>query len=377
MPWSATTVSELRTALIHAIRTAQRPVAEVCRQFGISRKTAYKWLQRYDAQPQQPLADRSRRPRASPDRTPAPLEDAVLAVRDRYGWGPRKIVAYLRDQHQPTLPVRTAAAILRRHGRMIAAVSQPQAVQRFERQTPNELWQLDFKGFLWVGRHKVYPLTILDDHSRYLLASQPCTDLTMVTAWEVLWDVFGAVGLPDAVLCDHAFSTHNPGIPSVSWFEARLLRLGVRPVHGRAYHPQTQGKVERFHGTLVREVWPWVRRDTLEHFTADLNHWRVGVYNTVRPHEALGDRPPLSRWRPSPRPRPASLPAVVYPAGARLRKVASAGDITWHCARVLVGRGLTGQWVQVEEADGELVIRYADQEIRRVPLANLGSGGML
>lgn len=377
MPWRSTTVSELRTALIHALRTAQRPVADVCRHFGISRKTAYKWLQRYDAQPQQPLADRSRRPRVSPGRTPAQLEEAVLAVRDQYGWGPRKIVAYLRNQHQPTPPVRTAAAILRRHGRIAAATIGEQAVQRFERHTPNELWQLDFKGFLWVGRQKVYPLTILDDHSRYLLAAQPCTNLTMTTAWDVLWRVFGDVGLPDAVLCDNAFSTHNPGVPSLSWFDARLLRLGVQPIHGRAYHPQTQGKVERFHGTLVREVWPWIRRDALDHFGDDLCRWRVGVYNTLRPHQALGDRPPVSRWRPSSRPRPATLPVVVYPSGTKLRKVASTGDISWHCVRILVGRGLTGEWVQVEEADSELVIRYAGQEIRRVPLANLASGGML
>lgn len=377
MPWSTTPVSELRTALIHAVRTAGRPVAAVCRDFGVARKTAYKWLQRHDAQPQQPPYDRSRRPHRCPHRTAAALEAAVLAVRDRYGWGPRKIVAYLRNQQQAAPPIRTAAAILRRHGRIPVPTPQPQAVQRFERSTPNELWQLDFKGFLWVGRQKVYPLTILDDHSRYLLAAQPCTDLTMATAWTVLWRVFGEVGLPDALLCDNAFSSHSAGAPSVSWFEAQLLRVGVRPLHGRPYHPQTQGKVERFHGTLVREVWPWIRRDALEHFAADLGAWRVGVYNSVRPHEALGDRPPVSRWCPSRRPRPATLPAVTYPAGSVLRKVASTGDITWHCARVLVGRGLTGEWVRLEESASELVIRYSDHEIRRVALANLALGGML
>src|SRR5579884_705779 len=196
MPWSTAPVSELRTALVHAVRTAQQPVTQVCRDFGVSRKTAYKWLRRHDAQPQQPPDDRSRRPHHCPGRTPASLEAAVLAVRDRYGWGPRKIVAYLRGQEQPAPPVRTAAAILRRHGRIAAPAPHPAAVQRFERQAPNELWQLDFKGFLWVGRQKVYPLTILDDHSRYLLAAQPCTDLTMPTAWAVLWRVFGEVGLP-------------------------------------------------------------------------------------------------------------------------------------------------------------------------------------
>src|SRR5262249_48341902 len=149
---------------------------------------------------------------------------------------------------RPAPPVRTAAAILSRHGRVTRARPEPPATQRFERPEPNQLWQLDFKGYLWVARRKVFPLTVLDDHSRYLLAARPCADQTMATAWEVLWGVFGEAGLPDALLCDNAFGTHNPGVPTLSWFEARLLRCGVRPIHGRPYHPQTQGKVERFHG---------------------------------------------------------------------------------------------------------------------------------
>lgn len=241
---------------------------------------------------------------------------------------------------------------------------------------PNDLWQVDFKGLVRVGRQKVFPLTVLDDHSRYLLAADPCTDQTMATAWAVLWRVFGEVGLPAAVLCDNAFGTHNPGIPTVSWFDAQLLRVGVRPIHGRAYHPQTQGKVERFHGTLVREVWPTIRRDTLDHFAADLGRWRAEVYNPVRPHEALGDRPPATRWRASPRPRPATMPVVEYPPEAVVRKVTPTGDITWHCARILVGRGLVGEWVRVEEADGDVVVRYGDHPVRRVPVSALGCGGM-
>lgn len=377
MPWSAPTVSELRTALIHAVRTAKRPVTEVCREFGVSRKTAFKWLARHQHYPDAPLGDRSRRPHSSPARTSDELETAVLAVRDQYGWGPRKIVNYLRNHNCPTPPVRTAAAILRRHNRVRTPQPSPEALQRFERPQCNELWQLDFKGFVWIQRQKIFPLSILDDHSRYLLAAEPCTDQTMATAWKILWNLFGDAGLPEALLCDNAFGTHNPGIPTVSWFEAQLLRLGVRPIHGRAYHPQTQGKVERFHGTLVREVWPTVRRDSLEHFTADLQRWRSEVYNAVRPHEALGDQPPVTRWRPSRRPRPATPPKIEYPSSATLRKVASTGDITWHCARILIGRGLTGEWVQVEETDQELILSYATHEIRRIALTELTKTGML
>jgi transposase InsO family protein len=374
MPWGTNTVSELRTAFVHAVRTAGRPVARAAEDFGISRKTAYKWLARFDAH--EPLADRSRRPHRSPARTDGQLEAAVLAVRDRFGWGPRKIVAYLRNHDLPAPPARTAAVILRRHGR-VAPAPAPEEVQRFERPRPNQLWQLDFKGYVEVERRRVYPLTVLDDHSRFLLALRCCPDQTYARAWDVLWDALGEYGLPEQVLCDNAFGTHGRPAPGVSWFEARLIRLGVRVAHGRPYHPQTQGKVERLHGTLEREVFPRVPRDGLPEFQAGLDHWRRCVYNPLRPHEALGDRPPLSRWRPSPRPRPAALPAVEYPPGAVLRKVAGTGGIRWRNALILAGNGLIGDWVRVEERDGSVTLWYGSHRIRQVPVDRLGDTGLL
>ena len=138
MPWSTSPVSELRTAFAHAVRTAKRPVAAACRDFGISRKTAYKWLARFDAQ--EPLDNRSRKPAHSPARSSGALENAVLAVRDEYGWGPRKIVAYLRNRNRPAPPIRTAAAILHRHGRSIAAPTPDREdPQRFERPSHTSL----------------------------------------------------------------------------------------------------------------------------------------------------------------------------------------------------------------------------------------------
>lgn len=371
MPWSTNTVSELRTAFVHAVRTANRSVSQAAKDFGISRKTAYKWLARFDAQ--QPLGDRSRKPHRSPTRTGDPLEAAVLAVRDRFGWGPRKIVAYLHNHNQPTVPTRTAAAILQRHKRITDRRAPEPADQRFERPEPNQLWQVDFKGYAEVERRKVYPLTVLDDHSRFLLALRPCTDLTMSTAWAVLWEVFGEYGLPEAILCDNAFGNPRPA-PGVSWFEARLLRLGVRPIHGRPYHPQTQGKVERLHGTLEREVYPGLDTRTLAAFTAGLDKWRQGVYNPLRPHEALGDQPPLTRWRPSARVRPAELPEVAYPAGSVLRRVASNGQFRYRGGRVLAGHGLVGEDVRIEEADGCVAVFFAEKELRRIPLDQFQQG---
>jgi transposase InsO family protein len=371
------TVSELRTAFAHAVRTAGQSVSRAARDFGISRKTAHKWLARFDDR--QPLHDRSRQPRTSPARTHSDLEHAVLAVRDRYGWGPRKIHAYLSCQGQNAPASRTIADILRRHHRIARPTPDaPPADQRFERDQPNELWQLDFKGWIEIERRKVSPLTILDDHSRFLLALRPCTDLTMTTAWTVLWETLGEYGLPETILCGHAFGTRGlPHSPGVSWFEARLIRLGIRPAHGRPYHPQAPGKVERLHGTLVREVYPRLDKSRLATFTAGLDSWRQAVYNPLRPHEALGDQPPVSRWRPSPRRRPAVLPGVDYPPGSLLRRVGSNGLFEYRRARILAGQGLAGEAVRLEDQDDCLVVFYTTKEIRRIPRAQFQTTAIL
>jgi transposase InsO family protein len=339
MPWKVLPVHEVRFALVHAVRHLHVPVAAAARRFGVSRRVAHKWLARHDADPDAALVDRPRRPHASPARTAADVERHVL----------------------------------RRHGRVAAAdAPAPPAATRFERSTPNALWQLDFKGPVEVDRRKLMPLSVVDDHSRYCLSYRPCADVTMDSAWAVFWDVFGDAGLPEQVLADNAFNTMGTSRPAgISAFDARLVRLGIRPSHGRPYHPQTQGKVERLNGSSVRELIDFnARRDSAEHFEADCRTWR-GVYNTLRPHEALGDRPPVERWRPSPRPRPDSLPELVYDAGAVLRTVSGTGVISFNGRSILCGRGIAGQRVEVKEHGHELLVCYATRTIRRLSTSNL------
>jgi len=370
MPWEVEPVSELRLAFVHQLMTLHSSVTEACSKFGISRKTGYKWLRRYGAAPEQPLADQSRRPRESPGRTRREIEERILAVRGEFGWGPRKIRAYLHAQGVEVPSVRTVGNILRRCGCIVPTVDPP-PVQGFERSTPNELWQCDHKGPIEIARQKIHPLTVLDDHSRYLLALTPCLDLTMPTAFGVLWQAFGEYGLPESILCDNAFGTNFTVPKTISWFDAQLIRLGIRPIHGRPYHPQTQGKVERLHGTFERELWPTVRRDKLDHFADDLTRYRCAIYNTQRPHEALQDQPPLSRYRPSPRPRPPEVPHVEYPADAVLRKVAGGGDISYAACRILVGSALAKQTVRIEDHGHELHIFYAWKLIRCIATTQL------
>ena len=385
MPWKTPIVSDLRFALVHAVRTLKRPVTRAAEEFGVSRKTAYKWLAVFDQQPQtrsaMMLSDRSRRPRSSPTRTNDDVEAAVLNVRDQYNWGPRKIHAYLRDC-EPTLDglpsARTVAAILRRHHRVRTPAPPHPEPQRFERDEPNRLWQIDHKGPVEVDRQRVCPFTIIDDHSRWCLAFEPVADKTTGRAWDVLWRVMGEVGMPEEVLSDRAFGGLGTSRPvGISSFDAKLIRLGIRPLHGRPYHPQTQGKVEALHGSSVRELIRFnARRDNLDSFTEDCARWR-DVYNTIRPHEALGDKPPASRYRPSPRPRPKALPEVTYASGEETRRVCKEGLIRFHRARILVGRGLTGQLVRLEETDQELLVHYADHKVRQLKLDELKTSHVL
>jgi transposase InsO family protein len=366
MPWKVTPMSELRKVLVHQVLTLKRPMAEVCREHGVSRKTGYKWLVRHRLAPDQPLTDQSRRPVNSPRRTPDQLAAKVAAVRRQYRWGARKIRAYLAAQGAVLPTTKTVHEVLRRQGLLTPPTDDPAPPQRFVRSQPNELWQCDHKGPLEIARQKVYPLSVLDDHSRFLLALEACLDVTMKTAFDVLWNVFGEYGLPDGILCDNAFGTNFSVPKTPSWFDAQLIRLGIQPLHGKPYHPQTQGKVERLHGTLEREVWPFVRRDALDHFAEDTRHWRSEIYNLVRPHEALADRPPVALYRPSLRRRPTRMPAVEYPAGSVLRKVSGNGEVFWKNNRILAGNGLAGEYVRIEERDCEIALFYCWKEVRRL-----------
>jgi transposase InsO family protein len=384
MPWKVETMSELRLAFVHEVLHGQRPVAATCRKYGTSRKTGYKWLGRYRQQPDRPLRDRPRAPRRSPRRLGADLEAEVLEVRDQFGWGAFTIWHHLRNRaaghgRPRRLPCPQAVGnILRRHGRTPpppAAGQDPPPC--FQRGAAHQLWQCDFKGALEGQRRKLFPLTVLDDHSRCLLALRLCPDVTRASAWAVLWEVFGAFGLPEELLTDNAFGTQFPHRPGLSWFEARLIRLGIRPRHGRAYHPQTQGKVGRLHGTWEREVGPHLDRSGAEAVQAPLDRWRRQVDNAVRPHEALDGRPPLSRFTVNRRRRPERLPEVAYAAGSQTRKVDAGGDISWRGCRILVGCGIAGERVRVEERGHEVAVYYCHKQIRSISTAQLQRGKFL
>jgi transposase InsO family protein len=362
-----------RADFLLLVRAGVCTFARACADFGVSRKTGYKWLARAAGSSPQPPRDRSRRPLSCPGKTPAAVERAVLDAHDRHPWGARKLHAFLCRGGGPVPSRGTVHNILARHGRAGAAA--PKAPpQRFERAAPNELWQMDYKGPLDGCPRPRYLLSVIDDHSRCLLALVLCPDMTMATAWAALWDVFGEAGLPLAILSDNGFAPRGPGGYGPSWLEARLQRLGIGHPHGRPYHPQTQGKVERYHRSLGREA---LRRLDLAQpdgaVQAGLDGWRA-EYNGVRPHEALGNATPASRWHASERSRPARVPPVTYPAGVAVRKVQGKGEISWRGYELSVGQGLTGEPVGVSEQASQITIWYGPRQLRVVQAECLVKG---
>jgi transposase InsO family protein len=378
MPWDQSQeLADERADFVELLRRRDCPFAQACRHFGISRKTGYKWLPRATRDRPPPLRDRSRRPHTCPNQTPESAERSILQVHDDYSWGARKIHAYLCQRGRAVPSPSAVHKVLRRHRRVAGAGAAPAPV-RFQRSAPNYLWQMDFKGPLARAPGRRYLLTIADDPSRYLLALRLVPDQTMASAWGVLWPLLGEVGLPVAILSDNGFAPRGPAGHGPSWLEARLLRLRIRALHGRAYHPQTQGKVERAHATMERAVLPrldWSQPE--ERVAGRLEHWRREVYNAIRPHEALGNATPASRWYASERPRPEQLPGVVYPPGMATRKVMQRGEISWQGYELLVGAGLEGERVGVEVHPAEVVLLYGSHELRRVPTAAFTKGRMV
>ena len=327
---------------------------ELCRRFGIAPKTGYKWLQRYALEGGGGLSDRSHRPRRSPMRTAAEVEAHVLRIRGGVlgCWGGRKLARRLVLEGGPELAPSTITGILRRSGLLNQQTAPPpRPFQRFERAAPNELWQMDFKGhFPFFNGARCHPLTVLDDHSRFSLVLQACADEREQTVRSVLTEAFRRYGLPAAMLMDNGSPWGAAGAQPFTAFSLWLIRLGIKVSHGRPYHPQTQGKDERFHRTLKFEVLRHFNFTSLEHCQRQFDVFR-DRYNLVRPHDALGLATPGDRYRPSPIPFPESLPPIDYPAELEVRKVQAEGWFSFRGRRFRVSKALRGYPIALRHSE--------------------------
>lgn len=349
MPWKSYSIMESRREFVCLAEQGDVSVAELCRRFGISRQTGHDLIARHRADGLAGLADRSRRPLTSPRRCMAAVEQQVVMLRQAHpAWGGRKLRRRLLDKGVEDIPSpSTITEILRRHGLMDPAeASKHMPYQRFERAAPNELWQMDFKGHIPLAVGRCHPLTVLDDHCRYSLGLAACGNETGLTVRTQLTAIFRRYGLPDAMLTDNGSPWAGRTTGDYSAFEVWLMRLGVQMLHGRPFHPQTQGKDERFHRTLKVEVLQARRFADLAHCQQAFDAWRR-VYNEERPHEALGLDVPASRYRASQTSFPDRLPDPEYDTGDLVRSVTRDGYVRFRGHTVKLSQAFAGLQVAV------------------------------
>lgn len=370
MPWERKTVSDQRSEFVACVVTGEESMSALCRRYGISRPTGYKWVERWRGG--EDLKDRSHAPFTRPFRTSREMELRIVDVRAAHPtWGARKIRRFLVDKGAGAdLPAAsTISAILKRNGLVSEEASQQHTPwRRFERDKPNALWQMDYKGHFGLGNGlRCHGLTILDDHSRYSL----CLDAKENEQWaptkESLIRVFRDFGLPEAILCDNGApwaDNHGGYTP----FEIWMMQMGVAPIHGRPRHPQTQGKDERFHRTLKEDL--LLRRPLADYAEAqrEFDAFRH-CYNHERPHAALGLDVPAKHYRPSKRMYIDSPREPEYDSGKSLRKVNCCGYISVHSKRYYLSESFIGRYIELRPAADDLVVlAYGDFEIAKIDL---------
>lgn len=342
MPWKTTNVGEQRLQFVVRAVSGQERLAALCREFGISRPTGYRWRGRYQqAGSFAALEEVSRRPHRSPTRTAGWKEARVVALREETGWGAKKLHVVLRQEERVAVPVRTIHRILERRGLIREAVHAP-APGRFQRSAPNELWQMDTKGKYPLPNAECHPLSMVDDHSRYAVGLYALPELTTEQAWPCLVETFRCYGVPQAMLMDRGtlwWTEHNGW--ALTRLSVRLIEQGIRLLYGRVCHPQTQGKVERFHRTLGAEL----RHRGLPARWAEWAPLLAQVrrdYNQRRPHEALGMRRPADVYQPSARPYQEQPREWDYPTGSEVKRLNGQGLLAEGGRRWFVCEALAG-----------------------------------
>ena len=375
MPWRAVTAMSQRYEFCIQASEPGCNISELCRKIGISRDIGYKWLRRYRESGLEGLLDRSRHPHHSPGRSSSALEAAVVALRRKYPyWGPRKLRTLLQDQllAEPLPAISTVARILKRQGLIDPVQPEPvwPSVGRFERGSPNELWQMDLKAAIRLpDRRKIYPVGILDDHSRYLVSLRMIPDFSESSVLDCWIRAAVEHGLPESTLTDHGpqFRLEDE---SSSAFRVYLWACGVEHTQGRVKHPQTQGKIERLWGTLKRELLSRKSYRDIISWQACLDDWR-DQYNHLRPHQELGDEAPARRYRVSQRSysEPDRRQWSGDP-GSQARRVSPRGRIVLGGRRIMIGRGYAGWTVEAKPlGQGCWHVYFRDRFVRELLLS--------
>jgi len=360
MPWKESSPVDLKTQFISEYLRHTISVAELCRRYGVARKTGYKWIERYESDGPSGLEDRSRRPLTSPARMPDAIADAILSARRRHPtWGSKKLLRILSDENPDRpLPSRRAANdLLRRRGlarhrvrpRKPGHPGKPSTVAT----EPNQLWCVDFKGhFKTLDGRYCYPLTVTDAFSRFLVACVALTSTESAAVQTAFLQLFRRYGLPDAIKSDNGTPFASTALGRLSQLSVVWILLGIRPELIQPGKPQQNGQHERFHRTLKAEACRPPKANLSAQQRAFDRFRRE--FNFDRPHEGIGLERPATLFRASPRPLPKRIEPVRYPAHFETRLVSTNGGIRWRSQWVAVTTTCAGHHIGLEQVDHQI-----------------------
>ena len=343
MPWKDKTVEELRKEFVEAAQDCSN-FSSLCREFGITRATGYKWLERYENN--ESLSDRSRRPKITANKTPEAIETRIIEARTVHpGWGAKKIKVSLENKGIEMPCVKTVNNILNRYGCISKEESlKHKAFTRFEKERCNEMWQTDFKGeFKMQDGNYCFPLDIFDDHSRFVIRIKP-SESTSNLVLPTFREAFYEYGMPDSVLSDNGaqFAGFRQGYTQ---FEKWLMNHDVLPIHGRIKHPQTQGKIERFHRAMNQELLKHYIPKDISDAERIFNEWR-NCYNNERPHEALGMKCPSDVYVPSERAYQDQVDKYEYSGKYHVIKVNNWGYVRFDSWQIYLSETMIGEHIE-------------------------------
>jgi transposase InsO family protein len=357
MPWKETHVMDQKIKMIGNWLSGEYSITELSRIHEVSRKTLYKWIERYEADRDGGLQERSRRPLRMPRATPAELVAEILASKSQHEhWGPRKLLAWLRS-HQPgeSWPAAsTTSLILKRHGMVHVRHKRhhtpPYSQPFLKSNQPNEVWCADFKGQFRLGVGGLcYPLTLTDSYSRYLLGCWGLEHPAYLPTRSYFELAFREYGLPSAIRTDNGVPFASVGLGGLSSLAVWFIKLGICPERIEKGHPEQNGRHERMHRTLKSEAISPPRKDMNEQQRA-FDRFRA-TYNDDRPHEALGQKTPASIYRSSAREYPSKLLEAEYPENFSVRQVKRGGGFKWRNQELYISGALSGELIGLKEID--------------------------
>ncbi len=367
MPWKGQSVKDQRIEFVIRAKQEDSNISELCREFGITRPTGYLWLKRLEEVDHlNDLTSKSTRPHCSPNQIDPSIEAKIIELRKIYGWAGKKLKVILKSRGIDVSESTIDRTIKRNHlTESEYANSIP--IKRFEHENPNDLWQMDFKGEFRMGEGYCYPFTVLDDCSRYSLSVTALTSTSLKGTQKALVGLFRKYGMPKSILTDHGApwwsTTNRYGLTRLS---VEIIKQGVELRFSPYKHPQTQGKIERFHRSLKRSIMREGLSNTISEYRSRFDRFRHD-YNYFRPHEALEMDIPAQHYQPSLRPYQEHPKEWEYEE-AQVMKLNTQGCMDYKSHRYFVSEALANERVSITEFGERALIKYRHMYVRELDL---------